>query len=184
MAGLLPPDVRARSVTVAPDGFDARFSALWRRYSYRICDDPAAADPLRRGDTLWHRRPLDTGRMNEAAGKLLGEHDFAAFCRRREGASTVRSLIRLNWVREPGGEVVAEVAADAFCHNMVRALVGAMLAVGDGRRPPGWPREVLAAGARDPAVHVAPPHPLCLEEVRYPADAELSSRALTTRRRR
>ena len=184
MAGLLPPDVRARSVTVAPDGFDARFSALWRRYSYRICDDPAAADPLRRGDTLWHRRPLDTGRMNEAAGKLLGEHDFAAFCRRREGASTVRSLIRLNWVRQPGGEVVAEVAADAFCHNMVRALVGAMLAVGDGRRPPGWPREVLAAGARDPAVHVAPPHPLCLEEVRYPADAELSSRALTTRRRR
>ena len=184
MAGLLPPDVRARSVTVAPDGFDARFSALWRRYSYRICDDPAAADPLRRGDTLWHRRPLDTGRMNEAARDLLGEHDFAAFCRRREGASTVRSLIRLDWSRPSPGEVVAEVVADAFCHNMVRALAGAMLAVGDGRKPPGWPREVLAAGVRDPAVHVAPPHALCLEEVRYPADAELSGRALSTRRRR
>jgi tRNA pseudouridine38-40 synthase len=184
LAGLLPPDVRARSVTVAPDGFDARFSALWRRYSYRICDDPAAADPLRRGDTLCHRRPLDTGRMNEASRALLGEHDFAAFCRRRAGASTVRSLIRLDWAREPSGEAVAGVVADAFCHNMVRALVGALLAVGDGRRPAAWPREVLAAGSRDPAVHVAPPHALCLEEVRYPADSELSSRALATRRHR
>jgi tRNA pseudouridine38-40 synthase len=184
MAGLLPPDVRVRSVTVAPDGFDARFSALCRRYSYRVCDDPAAADPLRRGDTLWHRRPLDVARMNEAAEAVLGEHDFAAFCRRREGASTVRSLIRLEWARLPSGEAVAEVVADAFCHNMVRALVGALLAVGEGRQPVGWPRAVLAAGVRDPAVHVAPPHPLCLEEVRYPPDAELASRALATRRRR
>ena len=127
--------MRARSVSVAPDGFDARFSALWRRYSYRICDDPAAADPLRRGDTLWYRRELDVARMNEAARAWSGEHDFAAFCRRREGASTVRSLIRLDWARQPSGEVVAEVVADAFCHNMVRALVGALLAVGDGRRP-------------------------------------------------
>jgi len=184
MAGLLPADIRVRSITVAPDGFDARFSALCRRYSYRVCDDPAAADPLRRGDTLWHRRPLDVARMNEAAEAVLGEHDFAAFCRRREGASTVRSLIRLEWARPPSGETVAEVVADAFCHNMVRALVGALLAVGDGRRPVGWPDAVLAAGVRDPAVHVAPPHPLCLEEVRYPPDAELASRALATRRRR
>lgn len=184
MSGLLSPDVRAQSITVAPDGFDARFSALWRRYSYRICDDPAVADPLRRGDTLWHQRALDVDRMNEAARAVLGEHDFAAFCRRREGASTVRSLIRLDWARQPSGEAVAEVVADAFCHNMVRALVGALLAVGDGRKPADWPREVLAAGVRDPAVHVAPPHALCLEEVRYPADSELSSRAVTTRRRR
>jgi tRNA pseudouridine38-40 synthase len=184
LAGLLPPDVRARSVSVAPDGFDARFSALWRRYSYRICDDPAAADPLRRGDTLWYPRKLDVGRMNEAALALVGEHDFAAFCRRREGASTIRNLIRLDWARPPSGEVAAEVVADAFCHNMVRALVGALLAAGDGRRPPEWPGQVLAAGVRDPAVHVAPPHPLCLEEVRYPADSELSNRAVATRRRR
>lgn len=184
MAGLLPPDVRVRSITRAPDGFDARFSALWRRYSYRVCDDPAAADPLRRGDTLWYPRPLDLGLMNEAAADLLGEHDFAGFCRRREGASTVRSLIRLDWSRQPSGEAVAVVVADAFCHNMVRALVGALLAVGDGRRPPPWPREVLAVAVRDPAVHVAPPHPLCLEEVRYPADSGLASRAAATRRRR
>ena len=113
---------------MAPDGFDARFSALWRRYSYRICDDPAVADPLRRGDTLWYPRGLDVARMNEAARALVGEHDFAAFCRRREGASTVRNLIRLDWARQPSGEIVAEVVADAFCHNMVRALVGALLA--------------------------------------------------------
>jgi tRNA pseudouridine38-40 synthase len=184
VAGLLPPDVRAHSVSVASDGFDARFSALWRRYSYRICDNPAAADPLRRGDTLWFPRELDVARMNEAARPLVGEHDFAAFCRRREGSSTVRNLIRLNWARQPSGEVVAEVVADAFCHNMVRALVGALLAAGDGRRPAGWPGQVLAGGVRDPAVHVAPPHALCLEEVRYPADHELSNRAAATRRRR
>jgi len=184
LAGLLPPDVRARSISVAPDGFDARFSALWRRYSYRICDDPRAADPLRRGDTLWYPRMLDASRMNEAARALVGEHDFAAFCRRREGASTVRNLIRLDWARQPSGEVVAEVVADAFCHNMVRALVGALLAAGDGRRPAQWPGQVLAAGVRDPAVHVAPPHALCLEEVRYPADSELANRAAATRRRR
>jgi tRNA pseudouridine38-40 synthase len=183
LAGLLPPDVRVRAVTVAPAGFDARFSALWRRYSYRICDDPAAADPLRRADTLWHRRALDTAGMNEASLACLGEHDFAAYCRRREGASTVRRLTRLDWGRQDG-IVVATVMADAFCHNMVRALVGALLAVGDGRAGVTWPGAVLAAGIRDPAVHVAPPHGLCLEEVRYPEDAQLAQRAEVTRRPR
>jgi tRNA pseudouridine38-40 synthase len=175
--------VRVHTVAAAPAGFDARFSALWRRYSYRICDDPGAADPLRRADTLWHRRALDTGPMNEAAQACLGEHDFAAYCRRREGASTVRTMIRLDCARRDG-VVVAEVVADAFCHNMVRALVGALLAVGDGRRPVSWPAEVLAAGIRDPSVHVASPHGLCLEEVRYPADEQLAQRAGVTRRRR
>jgi tRNA pseudouridine38-40 synthase len=183
LAGLLPPDVRVHAAGPAPAGFDARFSALCRRYAYRVCDDPAAADPLRRADTLWHRHPLDVARMNEAALGCLGEHDFAAYCRRREGASTVRSLIRLAWARRQD-TVVAEVVADAFCHNMVRALVGALLAVGDGRQPVTWPGEVLAARVRDPAVHVAPPHGLCLEEVRYPADTELLDRARATRRRR
>jgi tRNA pseudouridine38-40 synthase len=183
LAGLLPPDVRVHAAGPAPAGFDARFSALWRRYSYRVCDDPALVDPLRRGDTLWHRRPLDVARMNEAALGCLGEHDFAAYCRRREGASTVRSLIRLSWVRQEDA-VLAEVVADAFCYNMVRALVGALLEVGDGRRPVTWPRDVLAARIRDPAVHVVPPHGLCLEEVRYPADEDLLDRARATRRHR
>jgi tRNA pseudouridine38-40 synthase len=185
LARQLPPDVRVRAIGRAPDGFDARFSALWRRYSYRVCDDPAAADPLRRHDTLWYPRPVDIARMNEAARACLGEHDFAAFCRRREGASTVRELLRLDWARPAAGVAVATVTADAFCHNMVRALVGGLLAVGDGRRPAGWLAGVLAAAVRDPAVVVAPPHGLCLEEVRYPADqGQLAARAELTRRLR
>jgi tRNA pseudouridine38-40 synthase len=182
LGGLLPPDIRVRAIGPAPAGFDARFSALWRRYSYRVCDDLAAADPLRRHDTLWHRRPLDVGLMNEAAGACLGEHDFAAFCRRREAGTTIRALLRLGWERQEPGVAVATVVADAFCHNMVRALAGAMLSVGEGTKPPGWVAAVLAARVRDPAVRVAPPHPLCLEEVGYPAPGELAARARATRR--
>ena len=182
LARALPPDIRVRAIGPAPDGFDARFSALWRRYSYRVCDDPATADPLRRHETLWYPRGLDLAAMNAAAGTLTGEHDFAAFCRRREGATTVRALRRLDWRRDDDGVAVARVVADAFCHNMVRALVGALLAVGDGRRPPSWPSGVLAAAVRDPAVQVVPPHGLCLEEVRYPAPDRLAARAALTRR--
>jgi tRNA pseudouridine38-40 synthase len=181
LARALPPDIRVRAIGPAPDGFDARFSALWRRYSYRVCDDPATADPLRRHETLWHPRGLDLAAMNAAAGTLTGEHDFAAFCRRREGATTVRALRRLDWRRDDDGVAVACVVADAFCHNMVRALVGALLAVGEGSRPPSWPSAVLAAAVRDPAVRVVPPHGLCLEEVRYPAPGQLAARAAFTR---
>jgi tRNA pseudouridine38-40 synthase len=182
LARALPPDIRVRAIGPAPDGFDARFSALWRRYSYRVCDDPATADPLRRHETLWHPRGLDLAAINAAAGTLTGEHDFAAFCRRREGATTVRALRRLDWRRDDDGVAVACVVADAFCHNMVRALVGALLAVGEGSRPPSWPSAVLAAAVRDPAVRVVPPHGLCLEEVRYPAPGQLAARAELTRR--
>jgi tRNA pseudouridine38-40 synthase len=180
----LPSDVRVRAIGPAPEGFDARFSALWRRYSYRICDDPAAADPLRRHDTLWQSCPLDLAAMNAAAAELLGEHDFAAFCRRREGATTVRALRRLDWQRDAQGVAVGCVVADAFCHNMVRALVGALLPVGEGTRPTPWPSAVLAAAVRDPAVRVVPPHALCLEEVRYPDPGQLAERASQTRRLR
>ncbi len=182
LARLLPADVRVRAIGSVPAAFDARFSALWRRYAYRVCDDPAVADPLRRHDTLWHPRRLDTGRMNEAAAACIGEHDFAAFCRKRDGAGTVRELILLNWARTAPGTAVATVVADAFCHNMVRSLTGALLAVGDGSRPARWLADVLAAGLRDPAVRVVPPHGLCLEEVRYPAAGELAARAQATRR--
>jgi len=184
LAGLLPPDVRVRAVGPAPDGFDARFSALWRRYSYRVCDDPAIADPLRRHETLWYFRRLDLAAMNEAALPCLGEHDFAAFCRRRPGATTVRTLRRLAWQRDEDGIAVATVTADAFCHNMVRALVGALLAVGEGRRPARWPAAVLAAAVRDPAVRVVAPHALCLEEVGYPPASAVAARAADTRRLR
>ncbi|HEV2537283.1 MAG TPA: tRNA pseudouridine(38-40) synthase TruA [Streptosporangiaceae bacterium] len=181
LASALPADVRVRAAGLAPAGFDARFSALWRRYAYRVCDDEGAADPLRRHETLWYFRRLDLSAMNEAAHSLLGEHDFAAFCRRREGATTIRALRVLDWHRDGDGIAIATVVADAFCHNMVRSLVGALLAVGEGRHPPGWAAAVLAAAVRDPAVRVVAPHGLCLEEVGYPPTGELAARAAETR---
>ena len=184
LARLLPADVRVHRLAPAPPGFDARYSAIWRRYAYRVCDDPSLADPLARHAMLWYRSRLDVAAMNDAARECLGEHDFAAFCRRREGASTVRTLLRLDWARSGPAVAEATVMADAFCHNMVRALVGALLKVGEGSRPPGWVAQVLAAQARDPAVPVVPAHGLCLEEVGYPADAGLAARATAARRLR
>ncbi len=183
LSGVLPPDVRVHAVSVAPAGFDARFSALSRRYAYRVCDAPGGVDPLRRREVLWHNRPLDVDSLNAASARLVGEHDFAAFCRKREGATTIRELQRLDWVRGDDGVIVAAVVADAFCHSMVRALVGSLLAVGEGRRPVEWPAHVLANAVRDSGVHVAPAHGLTLEEVRYPdGEAELVRRAGLTRR--
>ncbi|MGW4643031.1 tRNA pseudouridine(38-40) synthase TruA [Sphaerisporangium sp. NPDC004334] len=181
LAGVLPPDVRVHAVRQAPEGFDARFSALSRRYAYRVCDAPGGGDPLRRNEVLWYPRPLDVGRMNDAAVHLLGEHDFAAFCKRRDGATTIRELQRLSWTRDAEGLLVATVVADAFCHSMVRALVGCLLAVGEGHRAVEWPADVLLKAVRDSGVNVAPARGLCLEEVRYPADPELAPRARQTR---
>lgn len=182
--GVLDPDVRIRGVSEAPDGFDARFSAIWRRYAYRVADDAAAVDPLTRGHVLAWPRPLDTDAMNAASTALLGEQDFAAFCRKREGATTIRTLIDLHWERERSGLAVATVRADAFCHTMVRSLVGCLLAVGEGRRDPQWAAQVLAARQRDPAVTVVHAHGLTLEEIGYPPDDELASRARDARRMR
>ncbi len=179
--GVLPPDVRVRAAAEAPEGFDARFSAVWRRYAYRIADEPGLVDPLVRRTVLAWSRPLDLDAMNAAAAGLVGEQDFAAFCKRREGATTIRTLLDLVWERDGTGLAVATVRADAFCHHMVRALVGAMVAVGEGRRPPGWAGEVLRAGQRDAAVRVLPARGLTLEEVRYPADAELATQARAAR---
>ncbi len=177
LAGVLPADLRVRAVGIAPAGFDARFSALWRRYAYRVCDDPGAADPLRRHEVLGWPRPLDVAAMNESATPLLGLHDFAGYCRRRDGATTIRRLIELEWHRDEAGLAVCRVVADAFCHQLVRSLVGAMLAVGSGQRPTGWPGDVLAAGSRRPGVQVVAAHGLTLEEVGYPADDQLAARA-------
>lgn len=181
LAGVLPGDVRVHGVAAAPSGFDARFSAVWRRYRYRVADTAYGADPLLRSFVLWHDRPLDVDAMNAAAAGLLGEHDFAAYCRPREGATTIRELRVLTWSRSADGLAVATVEADAFCHNQVRAMIGALLLVGDGRRPVDWPATVLAAGVRDPGVVVIPPHGLTLEAVGYPPDAELATRAAVAR---
>jgi tRNA pseudouridine38-40 synthase len=182
--GILPPDVRVRRVREAPEGFDARFSAIWRRYAYRIADAPELVDPLVRGHVLTWSRPLDVAAMNAASAPLLGLQDFAAFCRRREGATTVRTLLELDWSRDPAGLVVGSVRADAFCHNMVRALVGSLLAVGEGSRPATWPAQVMAGRRRDAGVRVAQAHGLTLEEVGYPDDAELAAQADRARARR
>jgi tRNA pseudouridine38-40 synthase len=183
LARLLPDDVRVRRVSVAPDGFDARFSAVWRRYAYRICDSPAGADPLARRYVLAWPRRLDEDAMERAAASLTGEHDFAAFCRRRAGATTVRALKRLD-VRRDGDDITFGVVADAFCHNMVRALIGCLVVVGEGKRPQTWPAAVLGGLQRDPRVRVLPPRGLTLEEVGYPPDPELAARAFQARRLR
>ncbi|MEU0335010.1 tRNA pseudouridine(38-40) synthase TruA [Streptomyces sp. NPDC006193] len=184
LAGRLAKDVRVWRLSEAPAGFDARFSAIWRRYAYRVADHPGGVDPLLRGHVLWHDRPLDVDAMNEAAQALLGEHDFAAYCKKREGATTIRTLQELSLARGADGVITATVRADAFCHNMVRSLIGALLFVGDGHRGPEWPGKVLAAGVRDSAVHVVRPHGLTLEEVGYPADDLLAARSRQARNRR
>jgi tRNA pseudouridine38-40 synthase len=185
LAGVLPADVVATRVRVAPEGFDARFSAVARRYVYRVCDETALRDPLRRHHVLWSRRPLDVAAMHEAAQRVLGRHDFAAYCKPRPGATTIRTLDELTWERPADGPdaglVVATVRADAFCHSMVRALVGASLAVGEGRRGVDWPAELLGGGRRDPGSAVVAAHGLTLEEVVYPPDAELAARQVRTR---
>jgi tRNA pseudouridine38-40 synthase len=177
LRGVLPNDVAVRRATLAPQGFDARFSALRRRYLYRLCDEPARLDPLRRHDTVVSRHPLEVEALDAAARSLVGLHDFAAFCKRREGASTVRTLLEYSWRRLDDGTLAATVVADAFCHSMVRSLVGAVLPVGEGRQAVSWPAQVMAAAQRDPAVAVMPPHGLSLEEVVYPPDEDLAARA-------
>ncbi len=177
LAGVLPDDVVVRSAVPAPEGFDARFSALWRRYSYRLVPDRSRLDPLRRRDSVALDGPLDAAAMSEAAAGLVGLHDFAPFCKRRDGATTVRTLLDYRWDEAADGAVVATVRADAFCHSMVRALVGAVVPVGLGRAPVGFPAEVLRGGIRDPRVKVMPARGLVLEEVAYPPDGHLAARA-------
>ena len=188
LGGLLPPDIVLHSAVPAPPGFDARFGALRRRYAYRIADAPARRDPLVRSHVLWHPRGLDVAAMRTAARDLVGHHDFEAFCKPRPGATTIRTLEIFDWERPTTGPdaglVVATVQADAFCHHMVRALVGASLAVGEHRRPVQWPGNLLAERFRDPAVGVVPACGLTLEHVEYPDATALAARAEATRAHR
>jgi tRNA pseudouridine38-40 synthase len=182
LSGVLPDDVAVTDVSTAPEGFDARFAASGRHYRYRVAD--RGHDPLRRHDTVAWKRPLDETAMHEAAQALIGEHDFAAYCRAREGATTTRTLRALAVTREPDGVVVVSAHADAFCHNQVRSMVGALLAVGDGRQQIDWPGKVLRTGVRDSAVNVAPPHGLTLVQVDYAPAADLAEQVRRTRNRR
>ena len=178
----LPEDLVVYRVGVAPDGFDARFAAIWRRYAYRLTDGPL--DPLLRHTTATVRGRLDAAAITAAGAGLLGLHDFAAFCRAREGATTIRQLQWLDATRLPDGRIEVGVRADAFCHSMVRSLVGALTEVGTGRRDADWLSALLETPARSGEVPVLPAHGLVLEEVGYPPDEELASRARQARARR
>jgi tRNA pseudouridine38-40 synthase len=180
----LSSDLYVTAATLAPPGFDARFSATWRRYEYRISDRDAVRNPLLRHQTLWYPKSLDLDAMNAAAASLTGLHDFAAYCKPREGATTIRTLEDFFWTRDFSGVVVARVKADAFCHSMVRALVGASVAVGEGNLPVGRAAEIMDAAIRTNEFKVMPAKGLALVEVGYPDDAHLAARAELTRQRR
>ena len=185
LARVLPGDLVVQTVQPAPPGFDARFGALWRRYVYRLAEGGTVLDPLHRGHVAAVRARLDLERVAAAAPVLLGLRDFGAFCRRREGATTIRTLLELGARRvEAGplaGVVELTVRADAFCHSMVRSLVGALVSVGSGQRDLGWLGTVTAAAARVSDVQVMPAHGLVLEEVGYPPAEELGRRAAAAR---
>lgn len=180
LARLLPEDVRVLDVVRASDGFDARFSALRRHYRYRLSTAPFGVEPQEtRFVTPWPRA-LDVEAMHAGSRELQGFHDFAAFCRPRAGATTIRDLQRLEWERD-GDAITAHVTADAFCWSMVRSLVGALLAVGEGRRDPRWCAELLTLSRRSSDFATAPARGLTLVGVDYPADAELRARISVTR---
>ncbi len=183
LRGVLAPDIAVPAVVEAHPDFDARFAALGRHYVYRLTDAPWGPEPLRRADTVAWPRTLDTAAMTAGAALLLGEHDFAAFCRRREGATTIRTLLALEVGRSDDLVTIA-ASADAFCHSMVRSLVGALTAVGEGRRATDWPAALLARAERASEVPVAPAGGLTLIRVDYPPDDMLADRTVLTRARR
>jgi tRNA pseudouridine38-40 synthase len=177
-------DVTVHRTTIAPEGFDARFSAVWRRYSYRIADQTTGYDPLERHRTTTVRSELDVEAMDAAARSLIGLHDFAAYCKPREEATTIRTLLEFDWHRDAAGVLVANVKADAFCHSMVRALVGGCVAVGQGRLDVEDLASIRDEGERTSDFTVLAARGLTLTEVGYPADDQLAARAERTRARR
>lgn len=180
---ILDEDVRIMSATIAPVGFHARFSALRRYYQYKIVDDNHPILPMRRFDVAPWYRPLDVDVMNQASALLLGENDFAAFCKFRQGGTTIRTLEKFSWVRNEEG-LKAEIVADAFCYSMVRNLVGAVVCVADGRFPTEWIREVLDNRKRVSDSLVFPSRGLTLVHVDYPPEEQLLARIEATLRRR
>ena len=181
---ILPEDIRVHSITKAPQYFHARFSALSRSYIYKILDDGQILPPLLRYDTATWYRPLDLDAMNEAVNPLLGEHDFAAFCKARESGTSIRTLKEFRFERDSMGVIIAKVKADAFCHSMVRSLIGAAVCVGEGRFSPTWMKEVLDGKTRIGESLVFPARGLTLIKVEYPEDLELKERLSITVRRR
>jgi tRNA pseudouridine38-40 synthase len=177
---ILDEDVRIMNITDAPAGFHARFSALRRYYTYKIIDNNDVIPPLTRHDVASWYRPLDVDLMNKASALALGRHDFAAFCKFKEGGTTIRTLEKYQWQRTSDGLLVADVVADAFCYSMVRNLVGAVVCVADGRKNPSWIGELLANKERVSDSLVFPARGLTLYQVDYPSNDQLLERAQVT----
>lgn len=178
------PDIAIYRVARAPAGFDARFSANKRRYEYRLRPENARRDPLTARFTADVPRVLDLALMQRVSADLLGLQDFTTFCKAREGATAVRELLAFEWHETEDGAYAARIEADAFCHSMVRALVGSVVAVGHGRIGEGELIELRDARERTSRFTVMPAHGLSLEEIGYPAEDALAERAEQTRARR
>lgn len=179
---ILDPDVVVTQVEIAPEHFDARFGAISRTYEYRIND--GIGKPLLRRFVYQHGWELDLDLMNLASQRLLGLHDFTAYCKPKDFGTTIRTLQKFEWRRNDEGIIIATVKADAFCYSMVRMLVGALLDVGRGKRPVEWVTEYLESKERDTGVFVVPAHGLTFTNVEYPADSQLAKQVAKTKRTR
>jgi len=171
---MLEEDFRVLKVELAPTNFDARFTATSRHYRYKLLDGNKDLLPLKRLDVATWFRPLDIDLMNQASGPLLGKHDFLTFCRFREGATTLRTLLEFSWSRDADGIVICDIAADGFGWNMVRNLVGAAVCVGEGRFEVSWMEQILQAQARVSDSYVFPARGLTLRHVEYPEASKLA----------
>jgi tRNA pseudouridine38-40 synthase len=181
---MLTEEIRIKAITAAPAYFHARFSALRRTYIYKIADGQRQVDPLKRFDIVPWYRHLDLSRMNDASSRLLGEHDFATFCKPGGSGTTIRRLETFSWERMGDASLVATVTADAFCYSMVRNIVGAVVCVGEGRFEPEWISTLLQNKTRVSESMVFPARGLTLVGVEYPKESELQQRATITIRRR
>lgn len=188
LAKLLPADVRVHACTEVPADFDARFSALRRRYVYRITTHPRGALPTRARDTATWFKPVDLELMQAAADQLVGLNDFVAFCKAKPHATTIRELLAFEWkdVSTPAEPQLYEVhvTADAFCWSMVRSLVGCCLRVGEGSRGVDFAAHMLREESRSSEIPLADAQGLSLVGVDYPEPDQLAARAEMTRGRR
>lgn len=175
---ILAEDVVIKSFVHTSQDFDARFAALSRSYTYFIKE--GLRDPITRNRVYQHREYLDVAAMNDASQVLLGLHDFSAFCRKTDYGTSIRTLQKFSWSRTDDGLIRVDIKSDAFCYSMVRALVGAVISIGEGRRTKEWLKEYLDGGVKDPAVFMAPGHPLTLVEVEYPDESEYLDRIKIT----
>ena len=208
LSRMVPDDIAIHAVSVAPEGFDARFSALERTYVYRICDDARPVDPRMRGFVLALDDRLDLDAMNAAAAMTIGLHDFGSFATPNPGGTTIREVKRAHWSRIPvsplvpgasggagtaggytvpaaeSGLVCFTIVADAFARNMVRSLVNACVKVGQGRKDLDWFAEKMATPLREGSTGPIAPQGLTLEHVAYPAADQLAARAEAIRAKR